>query len=71
MELCQSDHRVLGHLHDQGPSPPIVQLDRSASFMKSLAGSKLLPFRNDGPHFVLVDFQWCRMFLVPFAKSVS
>ena len=25
LELCQSDHRVLGHLHDQGPSPPIAQ----------------------------------------------
>ena len=37
LELCQSDHRVLGHLPDQGPSPPIAQ---------SLGGSKLLPFKS-------------------------
>uniref|UniRef100_A0A8C8FQP7 Uncharacterized protein n=1 Tax=Oncorhynchus tshawytscha TaxID=74940 RepID=A0A8C8FQP7_ONCTS len=27
-ELCQSDHQVLGHLPDQGPSPPIAQAPR-------------------------------------------
>ena len=25
-ELCQSDHRVLGHLPDQGPSPRLLSL---------------------------------------------
>ena len=24
LELCQSDHQALGHLPDQGPSPPIA-----------------------------------------------
>ena len=28
LALCQSDHRVLGHLPDQGPSPLIAQLAR-------------------------------------------
>ena len=36
VELCQSDHRVLGHLPDQGPSPPIAQFDQAASSRKSL-----------------------------------
>jgi hypothetical protein len=31
LELCQSDHRVLGHLPDQGPSLPITQFGRVAS----------------------------------------
>ena len=52
-----SDHRVLGHLPDQGPSPPIAQFGRVASSRKSLGGSKLLPFQNDGGHGVLVDLK--------------
>ena len=48
LELCQSDHRVLGHLPDQGPSPLVAQFGRVASYGKSLGGSKLLPFKNDG-----------------------
>ena len=47
-ELCQSDHRVLGHLPDQGPSPLIAQFGQAASSRKSLGGSELLPFKNDG-----------------------
>ena len=44
LELCQNDHRVLGHLPDQGP-PPIAQFGRVASSRKSLGGSKVLvPF---------------------------
>jgi hypothetical protein len=45
-ELCQSDHRVLGHFPYQGPSP-IAQFGRAASSRKSLGGSKLVPFKND------------------------
>ena len=45
LELCQSEHRVLGHLPDQGPSPPIAQFGRTASSRKSLGGSKLLCLR--------------------------
>ena len=37
MELCQSDLQILGHLPDLGSR-------------KSLGGSKLIPFKNDGGH---------------------
>ena len=71
LELFQSDHRVLGHHPDQGPSPPIAQFGRTASSMKSLGGSRpLLPFKNDGGHCVLGDLQCYRHFLVPFPRSV-
>jgi hypothetical protein len=33
-------HRVLGHLPDQGPSPPIAQFGRTSSSRLSLSGSK-------------------------------
>ena len=56
-ELCQSDHLVLGHLPDQGPSPPIAQLGWAASSRKSLGGSKRIPFKNDGGHCILGDLQ--------------
>jgi hypothetical protein len=64
------------HLHRetlelcQGLSPPIAQLGWTASSKKSLGGSKLLPFKNDG-HCVLEDLQCCRNVLVPFPRSVS
>ena len=60
----------LGHLPDQGPSPPIAQFDRAAS-SRSLGGSKLHPFKNDGGHCVLGDLQCSIHFLVPFPRSVS
>ena len=69
LELCKSDHPVLGHLPDQGPSPPIAQFDW-ASYSKIIGGSKLLPFKNDGGHCVLGDLQCCRNVLVPFSRSV-
>ena len=56
----QSDHRVLGHLPDQGPSPLIARLGRAASSRKSLGGSTLLPLKSDGGHCVLGDLQCCR-----------
>ena len=67
LELCQSDHRILGHLPDQGPSPWMLSL---ASSRKILDGSKLLPFKNDGGHCVLGDLQCSRNFLVPFPRYV-
>ena len=70
LELCQSDHQVLGHHHDQGPSPPIAQFGWVTSSKKCLGGSKLLPFKNDGGHCVLVYLQRCRNVLVPFPRSV-
>ena len=66
LELCQSGHRVLP---DQGASPPLAQFGRAASSRKSLCGSKLLPFKNDGGHCVLGNFQCYRNVLVPFPRS--
>jgi hypothetical protein len=51
-------------------SPPIVQFGQAASSSRSLGGSKLLLFKNDGGHCVLVDLQCCRNVLVPFPRSV-
>ena len=62
LELCQSDHQVLGHLPDQGPSPPNAQFGRAATLR--------VPFKNDGGHCVLGDLQWYRSVLVPFPRSV-
>ena len=50
LELYRSDHRVLGQLPDQVPSPLIAQFGLAASSRKSLGGSKLLPFKKDGGH---------------------
>jgi hypothetical protein len=65
LELYQSDHRVLGHLPDQGPSTPIAQFGLAASSRKSLGGSKLLPFKNDGGHCVLGTFNDAETFWYP------
>ena len=65
------NHRIRGHISDQGPSSPIAQFGRGASSRKSLCGSKLLPFNNDGGHCVLGDLQCSRHVLVPFTRSVS
>ena len=70
LELCQSDHRVLGHIPDQSPSSPIAQFVRTVSYRKTLGGSKLLPFKNDGGYCVLGDLQCFRNVLVPFPRSV-
>ena len=51
LEVCQRDHH----------SPPIAQFGRAASSRKSVGGSKLLPFKNDGSHCVVGDLQCCRM----------
>ena len=57
LELCHSDHWVLGHLSYQGPSPLIAQVGLAAGTRKSLGGSKLLPFKNDGGHCVLGNLE--------------
>ena len=71
LELYQSDHQVLGHLLDQGPSPPIAQFGSVASSRKRLGGSKLIPFKNDEGKCVLGDLQCCRNVLVLFLRSVT
>ena len=58
----QSDHQVIGHLLAQGHSPPIVQFGRMASSRKSLGGSKLFPFKNNGSHCIIGDLQCYRHF---------
>jgi hypothetical protein len=62
LELCQSDHWLLGHLPDQGPCPLIAQFGQAANSSKSLGGSKLLPFKNDGGHCVLGTFNAAEFF---------
>ena len=70
LELCQRNYWVLGYLLDQGPSPMIIQYSWAASSRKSHGGSRHLPFKNDGGHCILGDLQCCRIFLVPFPRSV-
>ena len=65
VKLCQIDHRIIGHLPDQGPSPPTALFGRVASSRKCLGGSKLLPFQIDGGHCILGDLQCCRHFWNP------
>jgi hypothetical protein len=60
LELCQSDHRILGHLPEQGLSTPISQFGRVASSRKSLGGG----------HCVLGDLQCCILFWGTFPRSV-
>ena len=52
------------------PHTVIAQFGWAASSRKSLGGSELLPFKNDGGHCVLGDLQCCRHFLVPLPKFV-
>ena len=70
LEFCQSDYWVLGHLPDKGPSLQIAQFGWVSSSRKSLGGSKLLLFKNDGGHCVLRDLQCYIYFWVPFSRSV-
>ena len=49
----------------------LLSLARAANSRKSLGGSKLLPFKNDGGHCVLGDLQCYRNILLPFSRSVT
>ena len=62
VELCQSEHQVLGHLPDQGPSPRLLSLGRRPA----LESISVIPFKVD----VLGDHKCCRNVLVPFPRSV-
>ena len=47
-ELCQNNHRVLGHLPDQGPSHPIAQFGWAASCCRKTVGpyiERCVPFQ--------------------------
>jgi hypothetical protein len=50
--------------------PQLLRIGRAACSMKSLGGSKLLPFKNDGGHCVLWDLQCYRNVLVSLPRSV-
>ena len=50
--------------------PRLLSLGRVANSRKSVGGSKLLPFKNNGGHCVLGDLQCCRNVLVPFPRSL-
>ena len=47
--------------------PRLLRFDQEAS-SRSLGGSKLLPFENDGGHCVLWDLQCCRSFYFSYRK---
>ena len=59
LELNLSDHRVLGHLSYQGPSPLIAQFGWVPS-SRSAGCSKLLTFKNYGGHCALGNLQCSR-----------
>ena len=69
-EHWQSDHWVLGHVPDQGPSPPIAQFGWAASSRKSFGGFKLLPFNNDEGHFSWGPSIGTEMFWYPWHNPV-
>jgi hypothetical protein len=52
------------------PPPPIAQFGRAASYRKSIGGSKLLTFKNDGGHRFLGDLQCCKNVLLPFPRPM-
>jgi hypothetical protein len=73
----QRNSRTLSEWPSGSWSPPwprtfplIAQFGQVANSRKSLGGSKLLPFKNDGGHCVLGDLPCCRNVLVPFPRSV-
>ena len=45
LELCQSDHRVLGALPDQGPFPPIAQFGQVATLGRVLVDPNFFHLR--------------------------
>ena len=64
-DLHRGTHRVLGYLLTKALLNRLLSVARAASSRKSLGGSKLLPFKNDGGHCVLRDLQCCRIVLYP------
>ena len=59
-ELCRSVRVTIGFLVTsltKALLPRLLSLARRPAVRKSLGGSKLLPFKNDGGHCVLADLQ--------------
>ena len=65
LELCQSDHWVLGHLPDQGPSTPIAPFGWAASSRKSRDGSKFFHLRMMEAIVLLGTFNAAECFWYP------
>ena len=66
LELSQSDHRVLGHLSYQGPSPPIAQFGWTASSRKTLQALFTNCLKNSEGHRNLQ----CSSFFLAFPRPV-
>ena len=64
LELCQSDHRVLGHLPDQGPSPPIAQFDLAPALGRVLVVPNFF-------HLRMMILQCCRHVFVTLPQICS
>ena len=71
LELCQSDHWVLGHLPDQGPSPPISQFGQGGSSRKSLVVPNFFHLRTMEATVFWGTFDAADIFLVPFPRDNS
>jgi hypothetical protein len=65
LELCQSDHQVLGHLPDQGPSPPIAQFGRRPALGTVLVFQNIFHLRMMEATVFLSIFNTAEMFWYP------
>ena len=63
LELCQSDHWVLGHLPDQGPPPPIAQFGQAVK--RVLVVPNFFHLRMMEATVFLGTFNAAEMFLYP------
>lgn len=54
--IFQSQHKVLGYLSYEGPSPPAVEFGQLTSPRKSLVFAKLILFENYRLHCGLGNF---------------
>jgi hypothetical protein len=70
MELCQSDHWVLGHLPDQGLSPQWLSLAGQSALGRVLVVPNIFHLRTMEATVFLGDLQCCRNILVPFPRYV-
>ena len=66
LELCQSDHRILGYLPDQWLSPPITQFGRRPALGRFLVVPNIFHIRIMEATVFLVTFNAAEMFWYPF-----
>jgi hypothetical protein len=65
VELCQSDHQVLGQLPDQGPSPPIAQVVPNFFHLIMLEGTVFLGTFNAAEMFWYPSQDLCLDTILP------